>query len=61
MSRLSVETKKLLLLLLAEEGADGRIEEVASLEEVEFEDEKVTRNDATELLDEIAGCLCRST
>jgi hypothetical protein len=50
-----------LLVLLREEGVDGCVEEVATLEEIEFEDEEIARNNTTELLDEITSCLCGST
>ena len=40
---------------------DGCVEEIATLEEIEFEDEEIARNNTTELLDEITSCLCGST
>lgn len=47
-----------LLLLAREQRVHGRIELVAALEEIEFEDEDVALDGAAELLDEGAGCSC---
>lgn len=44
-----------LLLLAREQGVNRRVELVAALEEIEFEDENVLHDLAAELLDEGAG------
>ena len=46
------------LLLATEEGVNGSVELVSSLEEVELHHEDETEQVAAELLDEVAGCLC---
>lgn len=50
-----------LLLILGEESLDWGVEDVAALEEVELEDEKVASDDTAELLNEVASGLSRST
>ena len=49
------------LLLAVEQRVDGRVELVAALEEIEFEDEDVAKQGAAELLDEGSSCLSGAT
>lgn len=56
-----VNEMHLLLILLGQESADWGVQEVASLEEVELEDEKVSSDDTAELLDEVTCGLCGTT
>lgn len=51
----------LLLLLLGEESANWGVQEVASLEEIELKDKKVTSNNTTKLGNKVTGSLSRST
>ena len=51
----------LLLLLLGEKSADWGVQEIASLEEVELEDEQVAGNNTTKLGNKVASSLSRST
>lgn len=46
------------LLLAAEEGVNGSVELISSLEEVELHHEDESEEIAAELLDKVAGCLC---
>lgn len=51
----------LLLLLLGEESANWGVQEVASLEEIELKDKKVTSNNTTKLGNKVTSSLSRST
>lgn len=50
----------LLLLLLGEKSADWSVQEIASLKEVELENEQVAGNNTTELGDKVTSSLSRS-
>lgn len=50
----------LLLLLLGEKSADWCVQEIASLEEVELEDEQVASNNTTKLGNKVTSSLSRA-